>query len=285
MSSPTFARSPAFGLDFGTTNSAIARVDPDGRPELARFPAGDESQAIFRSVLYFDSEDEGESVRVHAGPDAIARYLGSEEKSGRLVQSLKSFLASRLFSATTIFGAAYRLEDLIGRLLASLREQAECHFQAPVEHAVVGRPVHFVNADSEEDEALALTRLEAALHNAGFRDVTFEYEPVGAAYHYEQSLERDELILIADFGGGTSDFSLLRVGPAASRRAAAQRSDSGQRRRGRSREMPSTARSCATRVAPLHRTRQPSTARSSIACFGCPPGSTATSSAGTTSRS
>lgn len=78
---------------------------------------------------------------------------------------------------------------------------------------VVGRPVHFVNASNPDDERLALTRLEAALHNAGFRDVSFEYEPVGAAYHYERDLDHDELIVIADIGGGTSDFSMIRVGP------------------------------------------------------------------------
>jgi hypothetical chaperone protein len=110
-------------------------------------------------------------------------------------------------------GRTYRLEDLIALLLKPLREQAEQRFGVPVERIVAGRPVHFVGADEPADEELALRRLTAALHNAGFREVTFEYEPVGAAYHYEQGLGRDELILIADFGGGTSDFSLLRVGP------------------------------------------------------------------------
>jgi hypothetical chaperone protein len=203
---------PAFGLDFGTTNSAIARVDGDAQPRLARFPTQGGPLATFRSVLYFDREEDGPTI-VRAGPDAIARYLESEEKEGRLIQSLKSFLASRLFSATSVFGSVYRLENLIGLLLGARRSQAERDFGEPVERAVVGRPVHFVGASSPDDETLALTRLEAALHNAGFRDVVFEYEPVGAAYHYERGLESDELILIADFGGGTSDFSLLRVGP------------------------------------------------------------------------
>jgi hypothetical chaperone protein len=129
------------------------------------------------------------------------------------VQSLKSFLSSRLFSATRIFDQTYRLEDLIGRLARKLREGAESSFGMPIVHAVVGRPVHFVGAANEEDDALAQRRLEAALHNAGFREVRFEYEPVGAAYHYERNLAHDERILIADFGGGTSDFSLLWVGP------------------------------------------------------------------------
>lgn len=204
---------PAFGLDFGTTNSAIARVGPDGRPELARFGGGPGPPTTFRSVLHFEAGSDEEAVDVRAGPEAIAHYLASRDPGGRLVQSLKSFLASRLFSATAIHGRSYRLEDLIGLLVGDLRRRAERDFGEPVERAVVGRPVHFVNTQSPGDEALALRRLEAALHNAGFREVLFEYEPVGAAWHYERGLEHDELILIADFGGGTSDFSLLRVGP------------------------------------------------------------------------
>ncbi len=207
---------PAIGLDFGTTNSAIALVGDDGRPRLARFEAPDApdgSSETFRSVLYFERDPEGAGVSVRAGPGAIEGYLASEDKEGRLVQSLKSFLASRLFSATNVLGRSYRLEDLIALLLRPLREQAEARLGAPIERVVAGRPVHFVGAAGPEDDELATRRLRAALHNAGFRHVTFEYEPVGAAYHYEQGLGRDELILIADFGGGTSDFSLLRVGP------------------------------------------------------------------------
>jgi hypothetical chaperone protein len=175
-------------------------------------------------VLYFDldREERGEKARVRAGPAAIEGYLASEERDGRLVQSLKSFLASRLFSATNVFGATWRLEQLIGELLRALREQAERDFGEPVTRAVVGRPVHFVGAAEPEDEALALGRLGAALRNAGFRELRFEYEPVGAAWHYERDLEQDELILIADFGGGTSDFSLLRVGPSFARRPRAE---------------------------------------------------------------
>ncbi len=206
-------RHPAIGLDFGTTNSAIARVVAGGAPSLASFRADDGPTPTFRSVLYFEEDEDEGGMRVHAGPGAIARYLASEEKSGRLIQSMKSFLASRLFSATNVMGRTYRLEDLIGELLRPLRLEAEERFGGPIERIVAGRPVNFVGAEGPEDEELAIKRLTASLHNAGFRDVTFEYEPVGAAYHYEQGLDEDELILIADFGGGTSDFSLLRVGP------------------------------------------------------------------------
>ena len=204
---------PVFGLDFGTTNSAIALARGDDEPELALFPSDLGPVPTFRSVLYFEQDDETGEVSSHAGPGALAAYLASEERDGRLVQSLKSFLASRLFSATQVFGRSFRLEALIGRLLGDLRRGAEAHFGAPVERVVVGRPVRFVTAKDADDDRLAVRRLRAALANAGFREVEFEYEPVGAAHHYERGLTRDELILIADFGGGTSDFSLLRVGP------------------------------------------------------------------------
>jgi len=214
---------PCLGLDFGTTNSAIALLGEDGSPQLATFDSDTGPTTTFRSVLYFDRDEEDESTSVHAGPRAISRYFQSEEKDGRLIQSLKSFLASRLFSATNVFGRAYRLEDLIGLLVGSLREQAERSFGQPVERAVVGRPVHFVGAEDDSAGELALRRLRAALHNAGLRQVDFEYEPIGAAYHYERGLEHDELILIADFGGGTSDFSLLRVGPGVAQTQRAER--------------------------------------------------------------
>lgn len=204
---------PAIGLDFGTTNSSIALVDAGGRSRLASFETNDGPTETFRSVLYFEEDEDDGRTHVHAGPSAISRYLASEEKNGRLVQSLKSFLASRLFSATRVMGKTYRLEDLIALLLRPLREEAEARFGLRIERIVAGRPVHFVGSDTKEAEELAMTRLTAAMHNAGFREVTFELEPVGAAYHYEQGLTGDELILIADFGGGTSDFSLLRVGP------------------------------------------------------------------------
>jgi hypothetical chaperone protein len=208
---------PALGLDFGTTNSALALSDGEGAPRLARFAGPGGATPTFRSLLYFDREDERGPVEVHAGPAALLAYLERDVHGGRLIQSMKSFLASRLFSATEIFGRSYRLEHLIGILAGRLREEAEAELGVPVRSAVVGRPVRFVGAASGEDEALALSRLHAGLVNAGFRDVRFEYEPIGAARHYERGLAHDELLLIGDFGGGTSDFSLLRVGPGRAR--------------------------------------------------------------------
>jgi hypothetical chaperone protein len=204
--------SRAVGIDFGTTNSAIAIADDGAAPRLAQFPSASGETSTFRSILYFERDGSGRRPQATAGPRAIEGYLEPQD-DGRLVQSLKSFLASRLFSSTSVLGSTFRLEALIALILEALREAAEEQFGALGGRVVAGRPVRFANAESDEDEELALSRLRAAFHNAGFGDVVFEYEPVAAAYTYEAQLDRDELIVIADFGGGTSDFSLLRVGP------------------------------------------------------------------------
>jgi hypothetical chaperone protein len=211
------AASRAFGIDFGTTNSAVALAEGDGPARLARFArGGGKTTATFRSVVYFERSSRGRAPRELAGPRAIARYLAMDEP-GRLVQSLKSFLAARDFAATRIFEREYRLEALIAVLLRELLAEAERELGPVRTPVVVGRPVRFVSARAPEDEELALARLRAAFATAGLPEIVFEYEPVAAAYHYERELERDECILIGDFGGGTSDFSLLRVGPEARR--------------------------------------------------------------------
>jgi len=208
-------KAPVIGIDFGTTNSSIALVDGQGPVQLVSFPSLDASTTSFRSVLYLEKLASAAGVRrVHSltGPSAIRRYLEADEK-GRLIQSLKSHLSSRSLTGTEIFGRRHQLEDLIARMLKDLRKQAEEQFGQPIRAAVAGRPVHFVGAETAEDDDFAVSRLRAAFLEAGFERVDFEYEPVAAAWAYESTLERNELILIGDFGGGTSDFSLLRVGP------------------------------------------------------------------------
>ena len=198
----------AFGLDFGTTNSALALARSDRTVEVANFGDG----STFRSILYFDEDENSRAnkLRVVAGPDAIRNYLNARSP-GRLIQSTKSYLASRLFNQTQIFDAAYSLEELIGILLRHLRKSAEAQFGDLGTSLVVGRPVHFSGTRGEDDDDFAVNRLRAAFRNAGFDNVDFLAEPVAAAYKYQQRLDHDELVLIADFGGGTSDFSLVRL--------------------------------------------------------------------------
>jgi hypothetical chaperone protein len=205
------------GIDFGTTNSSVALVTRDSRVELATFTFAGTETLSSRSVLYFEQvKAPGGMKRTHglSGPAAIERYLESDEK-GRLIQSLKSHLTNRTLTGTEVFGRRHRLEELISRILGDLRKHAEKQFESPVRNAAVGRPVRFVGSESDQDDDFAVARLREAFQIAGFEHVEFELEPVAAAYFYESTLDHDELILIGDFGGGTSDFSLLRVGPEA----------------------------------------------------------------------
>lgn len=202
------------GFDFGTTNSSIAVAGPNGDVQLARFPYSGGLTESFRSLLYLERLREAGrmTIKSFSGPDGIAHYLESDDK-GRLVQSLKSFLSSRSLISTEVFGRRIALEELVANLLRDIRVKAEKQFGPSIRNATVGRPIRFVGSESDEDDEYALSRLRKALLLAGFEDISFEYEPVGAAFHYESTLDHDELLLIGDFGGGTSDFSLLRVGP------------------------------------------------------------------------
>jgi len=202
--------SKAFGLDFGTTNSALAHARSDGSVRLAQFSG----TTTFRSLIYFDEDEAGASrkLRVVAGPDAIHSYLNAKTP-GRLIQSTKSYLASRLFNQTQIFGETYSLEELIGILLRYLRKGAEAQFGDLGSELVVGRPVHFGGAKDALDDEFAVNRLRSAFRHAGFDEVHFLPEPVAAAYKYQRRLDHEESVLIADFGGGTSDFSLVQLKP------------------------------------------------------------------------
>ncbi len=209
----------AIGIDFGTTNSTVARASGQSQVDLVAFPTLSGETFSFRSVLYLQQLKQAARLRTQAwtGPAAIEHYLAAETK-GRLVQSLKSYLSDRTLTGTAVFGRHTTLEDLISRILADLRHHAERQFYIGIRYAMVGRPVRFVGAETAEDQAFALSRLRQAFAAAGFERIDFEMEPVAAAYAYEATLDHDELILIGDFGGGTSDFSLLHVGPGVRKR-------------------------------------------------------------------
>src|SRR5271170_4356973 len=206
--SSTHSTGPSIGIDFGTTNSSIA-LARSGAVELVSFPTAGGSTESFRSVLYLEQRKHAGRTQIKGftGPSAIEHYLQAEHK-GRLIQSLKSYLTSRTLTGTEVFGRRYSVEDLISRVLTDLRLSAERQFDQPVRHATVGRPVRFVGAESVEDDEFAVERLRQAFVHSGFKSVPFEMEPIAAAYAYESTLDHDELILIGDFGGGTSDFSL-----------------------------------------------------------------------------
>jgi hypothetical chaperone protein len=195
------------GVDFGTTNSAVAFVDASGSSHLAHFPTTHGPRSTFPSVLYF--EPKAPSV---AGSAAIERYLASETK-GRFIQSLKAYLADRTFEGTGIGTQFYTLEKLIALIGKHMGDQLGFGTWPSPRQIVLGRPVHFSNPPDADLDAFATERLLAAIRLAGFDEIVFEYEPVAAAYAYEARLLRDERILIGDFGGGTSDFTIIFVGP------------------------------------------------------------------------
>ncbi len=214
------------GFDFGTTNSSLALATESGDVTLAEFPttASGHTQS-YRSLLYLQLLEEAgrRTIQSWSGPQGIEHYLNADDEKGRLVQSLKSFLSSRGLQSTEVFGRPIQLEDLVARILRDIRLQAEKQFGAAVRRLVVGRPVRFVGSKTAADDEYALARLTDALSRAGFEEVRFELEPIAAAYYYEMRLDHDELILIGDFGGGTSDFSLLNVGPSHRRRGSEPR--------------------------------------------------------------
>jgi hypothetical chaperone protein len=186
------------GIDFGTTNSAVAIATDAGDVQLVPLTGAPH----WRTVLYFEP-----GGALTAGDPAIARYLETEG-DGRLIQSIKSHLASATFSRTTIFGRRWQLEDMIAAYLRQIRAAAPIDLGT---RAVVGRPVRYWGAESADDDARAVSRMRDALGKAGFDEVVFEYEPVGAAARYAAGLAREEQIVVADFGGGTTDFSVVRV--------------------------------------------------------------------------
>jgi hypothetical chaperone protein len=197
----------SIGLDFGTTNTVATIINARGEAEALHFNHADASFDAFRSVLCFwQSYDESDTARTHAeaGPWAIDQFL---ELGGdcRFIQSFKTFAASSLFADTLIYSRRFKFEDLLGTFLRKVRDHAGAEFPKRV---VVGRPVRFAGA--APDEALARTRYEAALRAVGFEEIHHVYEPVAAAYFFAQRLEADATILVADFGGGTTDFSVVR---------------------------------------------------------------------------
>jgi hypothetical chaperone protein len=191
----------ACGLDFGTSNTAAAL--PDGT--VLSIASGTAEPRLFRSVLFFPEDER----TVYAGAPAITRYL--EDNAGRFIQSVKSFLHSRSFRATQVHGRTWTIEELVAVLLRRVREAVAAEVGEPVESVTLGRPALF--SPEPEADALAEQRLRKAAEVAGFTHIQFLIEPIAAALAYEAQLSREELVLVADFGAGTTDLTLMRLGP------------------------------------------------------------------------
>lgn len=191
------------GIDFGTSNSTVG-VIRDGK---ARLVALEGEQATLPSAIFFNFED----GHTYFGRRAIGDYTDSVE--GRLMRSLKSVLGSSLVNEKTrIKARLLGFTEIIGLFIGHLKKQLERDAGGPVERVVLGRPVQFVDDDAQAD-AKAQAELEKAARAQGFKHIAFQFEPIAAALDYEQNVSREELALIVDMGGGTSDFSVVRVSP------------------------------------------------------------------------
>ena len=195
---------PALGIDFGTSNSAVAAAHAQG---VARLLPLEGDFTTLPTAVFFNAEDKS----VHFGRDAIRLYLAGTD--GRLMRSLKSLLGSALMQEHTAVGwGEQRYQDIVARFLAELAERARATLPELSPRVVLGRPVHFVD-DAPERDRRAQKGLEQAALAAGFREVAFELEPIAAAFDYERRLAHEAVALVVDVGGGTSDFSVVRLGP------------------------------------------------------------------------
>lgn len=197
------------GLDFGTSNSAVAL--PTG--EVLRIDAGAAEPRLFRTVLFFPEDTQ----EVLAGHEAIERY--QEDNAGRFIQSMKTWLPASSFTRTQLRNRTLSLEELIAVFLRRVRTQASAVLGQELDEVVLGRPARF--SPDPKIDAFAEERLLKAATLAGFKQVRFLIEPIAAALAYEATLERDEVVLVADFGAGTSDLTVMHLGP--SRRGAGER--------------------------------------------------------------
>jgi hypothetical chaperone protein len=191
----------ACGLDFGTSNTAAAL--PDGT--VLSIASDTPEPRLFRSVLFFPEDER----TVYAGAQAITRYL--DDNAGRFIQSVKSFLHSRTFRATQVHGRTWTIDELVAVLLRRVREAVGKQVGTPPDAVTLGRPALF--SPEPEADALAEQRLRKAAELAGFSNIQFLIEPIAAALAYEAQLSREELVLVADFGAGTTDLTLMRLGP------------------------------------------------------------------------
>lgn len=199
----------ACGVDFGTSNSTVGWVRP-GQPALLPLEDG---KPTLPSVVFFNADDD----LVRYGRAALADYLEGYE--GRLMRSLKSLLGTSLMEGQTeVAGRALPFRQLLAHFIGDVKRRAEREAGRTFDRAVFGRPVYFVDDDAEADR-LAEDTLATIARSVGFCEIGFQYEPIAAAFDYESRIDREELVLIADIGGGTSDFSLVRLGPKRTERA------------------------------------------------------------------
>ncbi|MDR9785570.1 Hsp70 family protein [Rhizobium redzepovicii] len=198
----------ALGLDFGTTNTVLAMADGGATRSMA-FTSTEGTADSMRTALSFmkDAQLGASALKVEAGHAAIRQFIDNPGEC-RFLQSIKTFAASALFQGTLIFAKRHNFEDLMEVFVRRLRNYAGDNWPSDVSRIVTGRPVHFAGASPDPD--LATERYNEALSRFGFPEIHYVYEPVAAAFYFAQNLKQDATVLVADFGGGTTDYSLIR---------------------------------------------------------------------------
>lgn len=194
-----------YAIDFGTSNSLLCGVTPRAVDAPLALDPHASDPTVFRSILFYS-----ESSTWHFGAEALTSYV-AEGMRGRFLRSLKRFLPMPSFEETRIGSRSIKLETLVGIFLREMRSRANQHYGADVKRALFGRPARF--SENDDNDALAEERLRAAAEFAGFEEVHFCPEPIAAAYDFRSRLSEPKVVLVADFGGGTSDFTVARLTP------------------------------------------------------------------------
>ncbi|WP_064682016.1 Hsp70 family protein [Rhizobium bangladeshense] len=215
----------ALGFDFGTTNTVLAMADGGATRSMA-FTSTAGTADSMRTALSFmkDAQLGASALKVEAGHAAIRQFIDNPGEC-RFLQSIKTFAASALFQGTLIFAKRHNFEDLMEIFVRRLRNYAGDNWPSDVSRIVTGRPVHFAGASPDPD--LATERYNEALSRFGFPEIHYVYEPVAAAFYFAQNLKQDATVLVADFGGGTTDYSLIRFETVAGRLTATPIGHSG----------------------------------------------------------
>ncbi|MCP3945100.1 MAG: Hsp70 family protein [Desulfobacteraceae bacterium] len=211
--------SAIFGIDFGTSNSALS-VNMDGKVRLLPVDRENPISNSLKSILYFLKEDG--LTKSYVGYEGVKAYI-ENEADGRYMQSIKTFLPDTAFEKTNIYGKPYTLEELIALFLKVMKQRGQDIIKEEVSDLVLGRPVIF--SEDKGRDKLAQERLIRAAQIAGFKNVTFQLEPIAAALAYENSLETgdEQIVLVGDFGAGSSDFTIYKAGKKAGSQAARDR--------------------------------------------------------------
>lgn len=199
------AKPLTLAIDFGTSNSLVGAARGDQRIEALRLDPAAKDPSLMRTLLYFVDARE-----CYFGAETIPKYV-EHEMEGRLFRSFKSHLANRNYSGTMVGERVMSLENLVTTFLLELKRRAEKELGETAERAVIGKPARY-SLDDEID-AFALKRMAKSVEAAGFKEYEFVPEPLAAALDYRRGLTEEKIVLIGDFGGGTSDFTLMRMGP------------------------------------------------------------------------